>query len=149
MIGASRENGCFPNNQSSLLLAELQEAHKKLLQTMSDLDKLTSGPVPTKERVIDARWAISRASLARRLLWGRVYAHLSGCLSKEDDRDLRWLREADIALLGSSSEHVSRWKIDNVMQNWGAYCEASKAIRWRMKAAIGAEKRLLYPMLGV
>lgn len=134
--------------QFSRLLAEMQEAHERLLRAMADLDRLTRGPLPTKKRIIDARWAISRASLARRKLWGDVYAHLLGRVSKEDEADLRRLQEADRALLRSSTGHVSTWRIDAVMQNWPAYCVASNAIRWKMKAAIGAEKRLLYPMLG-
>lgn len=136
------------HKHSQLLLAELQEAHGKILEAMSELDKLTNGPLPTRACVIDARWAISRASLARRMLWSRVYAHLSCRASTEDETDLRRLQEADRALLRASSEHVSKWGIDAVMRDWAGYCEASNAIRWKMKAAIGAEKRLLYPMLG-
>jgi hypothetical protein len=33
------------------------------------------------------------------------------------------------------------------MGDWPGYCEASNAIRWKMKAAIGGEKRILYPLL--
>lgn len=116
---------------------------------MAELDELTRGDVPPRSLVIDARWNISRASLARRLLWSTIYAQLSNRASNEDSINLRLLREGDMALLRASAEHVSKWQIDPVMENWPAYCVASKAIRWKMKAAIGAEKRILYPMLEV
>lgn len=135
------------HRQSALLLAEMQEAHKRLLQAMAELDDLTRGPLPTKERIIDARWSISRASLARRMLWSRVFTHLSSRASTDDLRELSRLQEADRTLLRLSSAHVSRWNIDTIIPDWAAYCAASAAIRWKMKAAMGAEKRLIYPML--
>lgn len=130
------------------MLAELKDAHAGLRRAMSDLDTLTRGPLPTRERIINSRWNLSRASLARRTLWGRIYNYLSSHAAKEDVADLGRLREDDMALLRSSSEHVARWKITTVVEEWPAYCEASRAIRGKMQAAIGAEQRLLYPMLG-
>lgn len=134
--------------QKALMLEELREAHQKLLAAMSDLDHLTRGPPPPKERIIDARWNISRASLARRSLWNRIHIHLSRRASKQEADDLRRLQESDMALLRSSSEHVAKWNITAIVQDWPAYCEASRTIRRKMHAAIGAEQRLLYPMLG-
>lgn len=130
------------------MLVELKQAHTTLLRAMAELDTLTRGPLPTKDRIIDARWNISRASLARRTLWGRINNYLSSHGAIEDLADLRRLQEGDMVLLRSSSEHVARWKITAIVEEWPAYCEASKAIRWKMQAAIGAEQRLLYPMLG-
>lgn len=132
----------------ALLLAELKDAHARLLRAMLELDTLTRGPLPAKERIIDARWNISRASLRRRTLWSRIHNYLSSHIAEENLRDVRRLQEGDMALLRSSSEHVARWKITTVVEDWPAYCEASRAIRWKMQAAIGAEQRLLYPILG-
>jgi hypothetical protein len=98
--------------------------------------------------VVDARWQISRASLARRTLWGRILTHLSTRASPEAAVDLRKLQENDINLLRASSQHVARWTIENVMADWSGYAPASRDIRWKMSAAISLEKRLLYPMLG-
>lgn len=140
---------CHPSaaTSSSVMLTELRKAHETLLKAMSDLDELTRGPLPLRERVIQARWHISRASLARRTAWNRIHAHLAAGVGREESADLRRLQESDIALLRSSSEHISKWNIDTVMEDWPGYCLASQAIRWKMKAVIGAEKRLLYPML--
>ena len=132
---------------SALLLAELKIAHKMLLQAMSQLDELTRGPLPTRESVIDARWTISRRSLARRNLWRRVHDYVSRCASPENAVDLKRLQDSDMTLLRASSQHISRWGIDAVMNDWTAYCEESRAIRRKMKAAIGAEMRLLYPIM--
>lgn len=100
-----------------------------------------------KERIIEARWNISRASLARRTLWNRIHAYLLVRATGAAAVDLRKLQEGDMLLLRSSTAHVSRWTIFAVMREWAAYCEASRAIRWKMKAAIAAEQRVLYPLL--
>lgn len=137
------------DSASAALLTQLERAHDALLKAMSDLDKLTRSPLPAKAAVIDARWNISRASLARRTLWNRIHAHLSARACQDLAFDLDQLQEGDRALLRASTEHVGKWRIDAVMRDWPTYCEASQAIRWKMKAAIGAEKRVLYQALAM
>lgn len=133
--------------EAKLLLVELQNAHQNLLIAIKDLDAVTRELLPIRDRIIDCRWKISRASLARRTLWNRIYEYLSDGRSELGNAELRRLQEGDRALLRSSSEHVSEWKIDVVIKDWPRYCAASNAIRWKMKAAIGMETRILYPML--
>lgn len=132
--------------RSALLLAELQEAHDVLLRAIAALEA-ACGAQPTRDSIIAARWSISRASLARRMLWSRIYSHLLSNTLQGVASDLQRLWESDRALLLCSSQHVAKWGIDSVMAHWTAYCEASASIRWKMKAGIGAEKRVLYPIL--
>ena len=132
--------------QSGPMLAELQKAHSVLLRAIDALEATCSAP-PNRESIIAARWDISRASLARRMLWSKIHVHLLSGASKEEAADLRRLAESDRELLRCSSQHVGRWRIDDVLANWSTYYDASRAIRWKMKAAIGAEKRVLYPMM--
>lgn len=134
-----------PEQLTAVLLRELRDAHAKLLEAMADLDTLTRGPVPPRDRVIDARWSISRASLARRTLWHSIHRHLAVRASEQETKELQRLYESDMTLLRSSSEHVAKWSITAVLQDWEDYCVASNAIRWKMKAAIGSEQRVLYP----
>ena len=130
------------------LLADYQFAHASLIQAMAELDALTRGSLPSRDRVIDARWSISRASLTRRTLWSRTLTRLSSQASNELEGDLRRLQEIDMALLRASSEHVCKWPIEAVINDWSAYCAASRDIRRKMKAAIDEEKQVLYPALG-
>ena len=132
---------------SALFLAELEGAHAVLLDAMAALDEVTGGPLPDRPTIIDARWNIGRASLARRTLWTRIHPHLADRACARLCADLDTLQRADRALLRSSSEHVSRWTINHVLEDWSSYCEASRRMRWKMKAAIRAEKRVLYPAL--
>lgn len=141
----SAQNGTM-SSRSTTYLTELRHAHGKLLQAMGDLDKITRGPVPPKQGIVEARWNISRASLTRRLLWHRIDKYLSNPLLGYEPT-LAQLRQTDQNLLRASSEHVGRWTIDRILSDWPAYCQASHAIRWKMKAAIEGETRLLYPLL--
>lgn len=147
-VATASPNNCdFRDRYRGRFLAELQRAHAALLQSMSELDELTRGPVPPTARIIEARWNISRASLTRRMLWGKIHTQLLDRVSPENAAVLLGLRKSDMALLRLSSEHVSKWTIETVVAHWSTYCEASRAIRLKMKHAIDAEVRLLYPLL--
>lgn len=137
----------IPDAYSEMLLSEYHFAHSSLLQAMAELDTLTRGPLPSRDGVVTARWGISRASLTRRTLWSRVLPHLLSHASKTVASDLRRLQEGDRDLLRSSSQHVFKWNIEAVLADWPGYCAASQAIRFKMKAAIGAEQRVIYPLL--
>jgi hypothetical protein len=144
----TRRPGSTVDRHCALLFADLRDAHATLLEAMAQLDELTDGHLPHRGRVVEARWNISSASLARRTLWSRILAHLSTSAFREHDANLRVLQETDMALLRFSCAHIATWSIDAVMKDWASYCPASRAMRQKMKAAIETEKRLLYPMLG-
>lgn len=135
-------------SHSRYLLEEFGRSHRELIRSMAELDELTRGRLPSKGQIVEARWQISRASLARRTLWNRIYTELSRFVGDAEIADLKGLQEADGALLRASSAHIARWPIDVVMDDWDGYCRASLDIRWKMLACMGAEKRLVYPMLG-
>jgi hypothetical protein len=128
-------------------LNSLKTAHSNLVSAIEALAKLTRGPLPKKDLLIEVRWAVSEASLVRRLLWGRIHAYLSqhGVEGVEDD--LRHLQEVDSRLIRSSAEHVGRWSADAVMSDWPGYCQASERMRSKLIEAADEEKRLLYPIL--
>jgi hypothetical protein len=129
------------------LLAELQQAHEMLLDAMDAVDVLTRGQVPAKARLTAERWKLSKASLARRMLWGKILTSLSPGLSGDRNDALRRLQEWDINLLRASTHHVSKWTTEAALANWSGYCAASRSIRRKMAANVDAEKRILYPML--
>ena len=128
-------------------LERLTAAHSELVQAIGELEKLTLGPVPSKDLLVDTRWNVSKASLRRRQLWGRILAHLSRSGGPDLSLELRQLQETDSRLLRASSSHIGEWTADCAIKDWEGYCRASKIMRGRMLDAIATEKRLLYPML--
>ena len=132
---------------NALFLAEsLKEAHHQLLSAIDELERLTSGPMPDKAQLVSARWNVSRASLERRLLWGRIHLYLAKHVSAKAEDDLRELQESDIRLLRISSAHVNKWTPEAIIEDWAGYCRASDTMRSKMRGAIETERRLLYPI---
>lgn len=125
----------------------LREAHAALIGAIEELAQLTSGPLPGREVLVDVRWAVSQASLARRLLWGQIHALLARRVEARFGRDLRRLQEADVELIRASAKHVGRWTIDAIVEDWEGYCQASELMRSQMLDAVAGEMRLLCPIL--
>lgn len=130
----------------TILLDRLREAHAALIGAIDQLAQLTSGPLPDRQVLIDVRWAVSQSSLARRLLWGQIHNHLARRIEATLERDLRHLQQTDAKLMRASANHVGRWSIDAIVEDWGGYCQASEFMRSQMLDAIAEEKRLLYPI---
>lgn len=128
-------------------LERLKEAHSHLTQAIDALEKLTRGPVPTRERLVETRYKLSKASLERRLLWGRIHAYLARRAGRGAESDLRKLQQSDIALLRAAASHVSKWSTDAILEDWAGYCRASAAMRLKLARAAALEQRLLYPLL--
>ena len=129
------------------LLAEYEKNHADLLGAMAVMDSVTRAVLADRDLVSNARWRLSHASLRRRMLWGRVYRHLSPRVGPSDAAALNRIQAIDFALQQQSAAHVGKWTADAVEANWDGYCEASRAIRWKMDAYIAAERRVVHPLL--
>ena len=135
------------NAASAFLLLELRNAHQNLLAAMDAMNCVTREPQPDRARYASARWRISQASLARRTLWGTIFRHLLPSVSSQEAADLEHLQTADHEMLRHSANHIAIWVLARIEADWEGYCEASRAIRWKMKSCLGAEQHILYPML--
>ena len=135
------------NATSALMLSELQEAHEDLQSAMAAMDGVTREPAANRNEYSSARWRLSQASLKRRTLWARIFEHLRPRAAPRDAEGLKSLHAANLETLRHSAAHVGKWTIETIEADWPGYCEASRAIRWNMKAGMGAEKRVLYPLL--
>ena len=132
---------------ASSFLTELRQAHEFLIAAMEVMDRLTRQSNADPSCFANARWRISQASLARRTLWGAIFRHLLPRANLKDVVELERLATADREMLRYSANHISTWVPGRIDADWEGYCEASRAIRWRMKACLGAERRILYPLL--
>lgn len=131
------------------LWSQLTDAHGELNSAMRKLDELTRGSMPSKEELASARLTISRASLKRRVIWSAIFEELARTSTQSELTGLKQLMEMDVALLKASHEHVAIWTINEILSHWEDYCRASSQIRWRMKAAMHAERRTLLPILSL
>jgi hypothetical protein len=130
-----------------LLREELECAHLALTNAISRLAHLTEGALPDRGVVVETRWNISSASLARRSLWHRILPELSHHRFDAVRADIRSVQNTDMALLRRSCAHVAIWNIDAVMRDWEGYRVASKEMREHMKSAMASEGTVLFNLL--
>ena len=135
------------NVDSTSWLSQLKEAHADLLSAIEHLERLTRGTVPTERVLVRTRWEVSKASLARRQLWGRIHAHLSAVVDQDGATQLRYLQDIEIRLMRATTRHIARWTNEAVLKDWSGYRLASAEMRSKLTDAIGGEKRILYPIL--
>jgi hypothetical protein len=128
------------------MLDELRHAHSVLLGAIEELAELTKGPLPSREVLNRVRWKLSRASLSRRMLWTRILCEISPNADERAKGDLQLLQQIDMQLLRDSTEHVTRWATDDIVDDWPGYGRASEKMRSKMMEAVAAEQRLLYPL---
>lgn len=135
------------NAASAWLLSELRVAHDNLLSAMDAMNSATSVAVPDRDCYTNARWRLSQASLRRRTLWGKIFQHLLAGAAPSAVEALKLLDMANRDMLHLSAAHVGKWTTASIELDWRGYCGASRAVRWKMKACITTEKRILYPLL--
>jgi hypothetical protein len=142
MMTDPRQNQATPG-----LLAEYEKNHAELLSAMAVMDSVTRATLADRNLFSNARWRLSHASFKRRMLWGRIYRRLAPRAGPYQAAALDRIQATDLELIHQSAAHVGKWTTDAVEADWPGYCEASRAIRWKMNAHIGAERRVVYPLL--
>lgn len=129
------------------LLLELHLAHERVLGAMEVLGRLTRECAPNEDRLSNARWKLSAASMHRRLLVRTIHDRLAPSATMTEAVDLRRLQILDAEIRQASTDHISNWTTSAILLDWPGYCEASIAIRGEMIGYLEEEKRVLNPML--
>jgi hypothetical protein len=132
---------------SRSLSRELRRAHEQVFRAAEGLEAVTLEEAPDEQALSQARWRLSSASLERRLLWGKILAHLVPVSAGPAAAQLRRLQDLDIRLLRASTQHVREWTLQAIFSDWQGYRNASRDMRWRMITCIEQERMILYPML--
>lgn len=134
-------------DDSRALLAAIKQVQGQLTAEMAKMDALTREERPDRARYSHLRWQLSHYSLMRRMLSAKIFAHLEQIVSQADAEALRTLRASDRELARSSTAHIGRWSTETINIAWLDYCEASRDIRWKMRAYLRMEQQLLFPIL--
>ena len=132
---------------SAALLADLEDAHARLLLAMAALDRLTRLPLPDRNRLLEARLELSAASHERRILWKKCFEFLRPVADAATAQRLDAANDEHFELLRRSAGHVARWRAGDVESEWQLYCQASREFRSRLAASIDLDRELLLPLL--
>ena len=128
-------------------MSDLQTLHEQLLAMLEELKELTAQPAPDEAALASLRYRLTRVSGARRRLVDSLCVELQLALPPGEAAAVRALREASIAAMTSSSDHIGTWSLRQLAKDWPGYCQASEHVRGAMRAQIDAEKTVLYPYL--
>ena len=144
---ASAETREDPVDNGLRLLAELQAAHHELLACVLLMERITAAAAPDPVQLTSARFKISQASLARRMVWRRIQDFLLCKVRGGDRATLRDLTQRDLEQFQRSTLHVAKWPRAAVIADWPGYQAASRLIRGRILITVRAEQEFLYPLL--
>jgi hypothetical protein len=128
-------------------MSDLETLHGELLEMLDTLEALCASSTPDESALAALRYRLTRTSGARRKLVETLCVELQMTLPKAEIAPIRALREANIAAMTSSSDHIGTWSLRQVMKDWSGYCLASKQIRRAMREQIALEQDTLYPYL--
>jgi hypothetical protein len=128
-------------------LAELRQVHRELMAQIDRLEAMTCDAEPDRTALTTLRWKLGQASLARRLLAGRICEYFEERCDAEQVALLRDLRRADQEMLRLSAAHLAKWSADNIFGDWPAFCREGRAMRRKSYDHIALEQRVLYPVL--
>ncbi|NIJ20139.1 hypothetical protein FHS95_001831 [Sphingomonas naasensis] len=126
-------------------MSDLQTLHGQLLGMLEELEDLTAQPMPDEAALASLRYRLTRTSGARRRLVDSLCVQLQLTLAPEEAAAVRALREASIAAMTSSSDHIGTWSLRQLAKDWPGYCRASQQVRGAMREQIEAERTILYP----
>jgi hypothetical protein len=134
-------------NESAAYLAQMQEVHEKLLKAIADMADATQPGTPDPEKFTYARWRLSKASRARRVLWEQVRGYIAGRASGGERDAIDRLVADNEELRRSGTAHIGRWSSQAIVQNWEDYCDASRSVRWEIMSVVRHERRNIMPIL--
>jgi hypothetical protein len=130
----------------SHLIRELEAAYRTLDRCIAEMDRVTVAAQPDMAQLATARFRISQASNARRLLVQEACRQLADAPAHRAAA-IRALQRETTAYFRASTEHIRSWPPAAIQTDWPAYQDSSRAIRAKMKHGIRAEQRLLFPLL--
>ena len=144
---AYNQGNRFGTPASAALQTGLEAAHQRVELCIRDLETLTEQANLDGVLISSARMRIGQANFARRRLVSDACAHLALFLSPAETHSLRQLQTDDLETFRLTSRHIHDWTAQAIKVDWHGYCQAFRTLRTRVRAAIGAEKRMLYPLL--
>jgi hypothetical protein len=130
------------------MFARLRELHLEILDKLGELDHLVMSDQPQIERLMGVRHGLTRASRARTMLLEReIYPRLLSGPSVKMADDIRRLQAEGKQDLATSSQHIGRWSLRTITEQWEQYRTASNSMRAAMRRRVKVEQELLYPLL--
>ena len=132
------------------MLRRLEEHHRRIRAGIDEVRSCCEATSPSSKELGAARSRLSEASLARSKFVGE---EVLPRLLEDADADLRFdllkLVSVFAAKRQISNEHVARWTLLTIEQDWAGYCAAAKVIWAMMENQLDSERRYLAGRLNI
>ena len=129
------------------LICELEAAFRTLDRCIAQMDAVTASPQPDMARLATARFKLSQASNARRVLVQEACRQLLAEADAHRVAAIRALQRETTGYFRASTDHIRAWPPAAIVSDWPSYQDSSRAIRVKMKNGMRAEQQLLLPLL--
>lgn len=129
------------------MLLELTNLHREILSQVDELADLTNANQPQLTRLATCRLALTRASRTRSRLIQNSYNQIYAFASAQEKAALSALATEGRAALVISVNHIGKWTLTTIVDEWPEYCIVSRAMQASMRARVDQEAKVLYPML--
>lgn len=129
------------------MLSQLKALHDELRAAIAELEAQTAKSVPDQAGLPVARLKVVRASGRRKAL---IDGMINPCLhdvSAEEAGRMQDLRRASCDLAIETSQHIARWTMRSIVDDWDGYRGAAADIAHIMLRRISDESAILYPLL--
>jgi len=132
------------------MLRMLEEHHRTIRAGIDEVRSFCEAASPSSKELGAARSRLSEASLARSKF---VSEEVLPRLLEDADADLRFdllkLVSVFAAKRQLSNEHVAKWTLLTIEQDWAGYCAAAKVIWAMMENQLDSERRYLAARLNI
>lgn len=137
--------GSVGSSASALHFSAIEASHQQVELCMLALETFMEGELSDIGHFSAARLRLRQANLARTHVALEACRHLMTIQHAPDS--LQDLRRSELDVSQMISEHVQRWTVQALQDDWGSYCRTTRKVLEGVRELIAAEKKLLCPML--
>lgn len=133
------------NPASAAHLSALEASHQQVESCVVALETIMADELSDITHFSGARLRLRQANLARTHIALDASRHLMTI--QQAQHSLRDLQGSELAVSQMISEHVQRWTLQALQNDWEGYCHATRKVLDGVRKLIAAEKKLLCQML--
>lgn len=129
------------------MLTDLKALHEELRLAIAELQVETAKSEPDETNLPLARLKVIKVSGRRKALIDCTIAPHLHDIGPEDAARMRDLRRAGADVAVETSQHIAKWRMSSVVEDWQGYRAASAEFGQMMLRRIADERAVIYPLL--
>lgn len=133
--------------EARALLSEVQEAHRNLQTSLSELERVISQPELNSAALTSVRLKIASMRLTRGALIKKVAELLAGRVTDSEAMLVSELRSSHSALLETCSLHTRKWTLNAIARDWQTYRRETRELLGQWIRQADDVRRQIHPLI--